>query len=63
MPIFSKIDISIKFESEPLVINKGDYIVTITDKSGGVESVIMNYYRFIDRSKTQFGILKQNHLF
>ena len=29
----------------------------ITDKSGGVEAVIMNYYRFIDRSKIQFEFL------
>ena len=29
LPIFSKIDISIKFESEPLVINIGDYIVLL----------------------------------
>ena len=29
----------------------------ITDKSGGVESVIMNYYRNIDREKLQFDFL------
>ncbi len=29
----------------------------ITDKPGGVESVIMNYYRHIDRSKVQFDFL------
>ena len=29
----------------------------ITDKPGGVESVIMNYYRNIDRSKLQFDFL------
>ena len=29
----------------------------ITDKPGGVESVIMNYYRNMDRSKLQFDFL------
>ena len=40
-------------------------IFGMTDNPGGMESCIMNYYRFIDRSKFQFDfyvILKQWHI-
>lgn len=33
----------------------------ITENSGGVESVIMNYYRKLDRTKFQFDILVHKH--
>jgi len=66
MPIFSKIDISIKFESEPVVINIGDYIVTITAKSGGKYEFHSDYSIFthsIEIKNGKFSSKKSNILY
>ncbi len=47
----------IKHLSKPESKSKKVLVFGITDKSGGVESVIMNYYRNIKRSTIQFDFL------
>ena len=55
MPIFSKIDISIKFESGPVVYNLGNYIATITAKSGGKYEFDSDYSIFTHSFEIQNG--------
>ena len=66
LPIFSKIDISIKFESEPVVINIGDYIVTIIAKSGGKYEFHSDYSIFthsIEIKNGKFSSKKSNIIY